>query len=257
MAQTAARAHVERSLRRSVHGGLVGGERLPALLCDDALERAREPSAPEPPRTTVEDAVRRLPWLDRLATLATVALGPSVLGPGRLGDVALALGVAAEPTGREGEADASTLLRAAVSAHTPPADPGLHERLDAALRRRRRAYGLLVIALVAAGVVVATLVARESRAAPSGVLQWVAVLDTAPSARALASDAAAIGEVAGPRVFTDRFGCYRGFPAGSSIDPDDWFLGVADVERDVVDRLVRRLGAAPLVIARVDQGCRP
>jgi hypothetical protein len=58
-------------------------------------------------------------------------------------------------------------------------------------------------------------------------------------------------------VFTDRFGCYRGFPAGSSIDPDDWFLGVADVERDVVDELVRRLGAAPLVIARVDQGCRP
>jgi hypothetical protein len=256
MAERTARQLIERSLRRSLHGGAAGGAQLPAMLRDDVLARAREPEPSLAPDGAEEHALRGLPWRERLATVAAVAFGTTVLGDGDLAHVAGTLGLPTRPTG-DGSPDATSRLETAVARRTPDADPDLPDRVARADRRRRIVCGAAVLVLVVvAGAVVAWL-SSDTSTAPTGVLQWVAVLDSGAGAAQLADDAADIGRVAGARVFTDRYGCYRGFPDGVPIDPDEWFLAVADVDRAVVDRLVRELRATPLVVARVDQGCPP
>ncbi len=87
------------------------------------------------------------------------------------------------------------------------------------------------------------------------IRQWVAVLSVGPDARSLYASAADVSKVAGVYVFVDRWACYEGFPPGARPGTDEWFLGVAANERDVVDGILAELGRTPLVEAEVEQGC--
>ena len=109
-----------------------------------------------------------------------------------------------------------------------------------------------VVAMVAIG---AGLAARTGHDSPGRIRQWVAVLEVGTDARSLYAAGADVAEVAGVYMFVDRWACYEGFPAGSPPSSDEWFLGVAAVDRDVVDGIVADLGRVPLVEAEVEQGC--
>jgi hypothetical protein len=125
------------------------------------------------------------------------------------------------------------------------------------LQRRRVVAPLVVLALVVAAAVTSLwLASRRDDDRPAGhIRQWVAVLSVGPDARSLYASAADVGKVAGVYVFVDRWACYEGFPSGARPSSDEWFLGVAANERDVVDGIVAQLGRTPIVEAEVEQGC--
>jgi hypothetical protein len=81
----------------------------------------------------------------------------------------------------------------------------------------------------------------------------VAVLREGPGPAPLAPEAFELGRVVGVYVFTDRWACYEGFPDASATQ--DWFLGLAATERDVVDGLLAELDRTPLVAAEVQPVC--
>jgi len=120
---------------------------------------------------------------------------------------------------------------------------------------------LVGAAVVVAVVVVAAVIGswrggqNDEQPRTERIHQWVAVLSVGPDARSLYPAAAEVGKVAGVYVFVDRWACYEGFPAGAKPSSDEWFLGVAASDRDVVDGIVAELGRTPIVEAQVDQGC--
>ena len=91
-------------------------------------------------------------------------------------------------------------------------------------------------------------------AAPSGNVQWVAVLALAPGPFELRRDVQEVEAVVGVYVFTDRWDCYAGLPTLDRGD-DEWFLGVAGPNRATVDELVGRLGRPTLAVAEVRSTC--
>jgi hypothetical protein len=267
-----ASAHVERELVRGVRGGMVGGTELGRELALAALERAPAPTgaqAPGPPPTAVEDAVRTLPWPERVATVAAAVFGPTTrLGPGHPEVVASAVGARvpswAEPAD-PAQPSVVDLLAAAVEQRAPDPDPGLAGRLERVAGSPARPRTLLVAALVALAVlaIVAGFAlwqpwAGESSGSRSDdgmrIRQWVAVLDTGPSPASLAGQAADLGRVVGVYVFTDRWACYDGFPGGQLGD-DPWFLGIGAVDRATVEELVEEAGREPLLLSEVFQTC--
>ena len=126
-------------------------------------------------------------------------------------------------------------------------------------QRERTRPILAVLAVVAVVAVVAAVVAsragtRHDRGA-GAITEWVAVLDVGSTFADLAPGAGAIAPVAGVNALIDRWACYTGFPAGAPRARGDWFLGVADTDRGVVDDIVTRLGRPVLTEALVQQGC--
>ncbi len=134
------------------------------------------------------------------------------------------------------------------------------------VRRRRAAMAVTWRALAALSV--GTLLAGCDRSSPAGpdkpgppttadyaITQWVAVLGYGPDAFALYPGVEAVGKVVGVYAFTDRWGCYDGFPPRTVTDADDWFLGLASQDKAQLDRLVAEVGRTPLIQARVRSTC--
>jgi hypothetical protein len=150
-------------------------------------------------------------------------------------------------------------LRAAVDARAPAADPGYLRHLS---RWHLRQWTRPIAAVIAVGVlvvIVATIVAARAhngRGRGAGTItEWVAVLDVGGNYADLSLGARAIAPVAGVNALIDRWECYTGFPAGAPHTAGDWFLGVADTDRAVVDDIVTRLGRPVVTEALVHQGC--
>jgi hypothetical protein len=132
--------------------------------------------------------------------------------------------------------------------------------VDQANQTKYRGWLIAAAVLVALALLAAAtgswLASRRDDDPPAGrIRQWVAVLSVGPDARSLYASAADVGKVAGVYVFVDRWACYEGFPASARPSSDEWFLGVAANEREVVDGIVAQLGRTPIVEAEVEQGC--
>jgi hypothetical protein len=130
------------------------------------------------------------------------------------------------------------------------------EQANQTRRRNWLVAGAVLIAVVVAAAVTGSWLAGGGDGAGAGrIRQWVAVLSVGPDARSLYPAATDVGKIAGVYVFVDRWACYSGFPAGARPSGDEWFLGVAANDRSVVDGIVAELGRAPIVEAKVEQGC--
>ncbi len=242
-----AAALVDRVVWSEVRSGLAGGTDATRLVVDEVLGRATPPPTSRPPRDDVERALAALPWSDRIAVVSRAALGP----------MAAAGRAAVPPPPVPGVDDAA--LRAAVDARAPVADPDYVRHLS---RRHLRKWARPIAAVIAVVVligVVATIVAARAHngrnRGPGTITEWVAVLDVGGSYADLSSGARAIAPVAGVNALIDRWGCYTGFPAGAPRPGGEWFLGVADTDRAVVDDIVTRLGRPVVTEALVRQGC--
>ncbi len=126
------------------------------------------------------------------------------------------------------------------------------------VRRRNWWLAVPLLALVAAaGALLTARLEGGDNQPVERIRQWVAVLQVGPDAPSLYASAGDVGKVAGVYVFVDRWACYEGFPAGVRGSGDEWLLGIAARDRDIVDGIVAELGRTPLVEAEVVQGCAP
>jgi hypothetical protein len=257
---------VRKAVARAISGGLEGGRDAPSLLAEQVLLDARPPKTARPPVDALDRALAPLGWEERLATVISVVPGTSRLGPGRPDEVAASLGarVADAPASVDDTRPRLTdLITDAVAAHAGTPEPGLVDQARRAARRMRLRLAVVVVVIVA--VLLALGIAVAARAGSTEVdhsdapedfpiTQWVAVLRNGATPAELAAEARQLEPAAGVYVFTDRWSCYEGFPAGTAT-ADGWFLGLAANDRGVIDDIVTSIGRTPLVEALVRQVC--
>lgn|GEM_PF-6438604 len=254
---------VRRKAKASIVDGVEGGQAAARLIEEAILLDAPAPKVPRVADGPLEAALATLPWELRKATVVSVVPGITRLGPGEPARVAAAVGARTPTEPADGRPLLGELVAEAVADRAGRADPGFVDEARVAARQRRLRVVALVVAIVVVLVVVAVLAGRavsdDGRADPApgpGVLaptQWVAVLREGPGPAPLAPEAFELGRVVGVYVFTDRWACYEGFPDASATQ--DWFLGLAATERDVVDGLLAELDRTPLVAAEVQPVC--